>query len=222
MNVLVIEDDKRIASLVERALIGDGHRVTLSHNGREGADMLLAAKYDAALLDILLPGMDGFEVLERVRARHCKTPVLVLTAVDTVPRILNAFDLGADDYLVKPFILEILLPASAPSPAASPRRSRQPSASAASPSTADAASPSAMARTSPSPASSSNCSRPSCAAAASSPPASSSSKPAGATSPTSRRTPSTSTSTASAPSSGTRTTPTVLSSAPSTAPATCS
>jgi DNA-binding response OmpR family regulator len=109
MNVLVIEDDKRIAGLVERALIGDGHRVTLSHNGREGADLLLAAKYDAALLDILLPGMDGFEVLERVRGRHCKTPVLVLTAVDTVPKILHAFDLGADDYLVKPFILEILL-----------------------------------------------------------------------------------------------------------------
>jgi two-component system copper resistance phosphate regulon response regulator CusR len=109
MNVLVIEDDKRIASLVERALIGDGHRVTLSHNGREGAEMLLAGRYDAALLDILLPGMDGFEVLERVRARHCKTPVLVLTAVDVVPRILHAFDLGADDYVVKPFILEILL-----------------------------------------------------------------------------------------------------------------
>jgi DNA-binding response OmpR family regulator len=109
MNVLVIEDDKRIAGLVERALIGDGHRVTLAHNGREGADLLLAAKYDAALLDILLPGMDGFEVLERVRSRHCKTPVLVLTAVDTVPKILHAFDLGADDYLVKPFILEILL-----------------------------------------------------------------------------------------------------------------
>jgi DNA-binding response OmpR family regulator len=109
MNVLVIEDDKRIASLVERALIGDGHRVTLTHNGREGADMLLTGKYDATLLDILLPGIDGFEVLERVRAKHCKTPVLVLTAVDAVPRILHAFDLGADDYLVKPFILEILL-----------------------------------------------------------------------------------------------------------------
>jgi DNA-binding response OmpR family regulator len=109
MNVLVIEDDKRIASLVERALIGDGHRVALSHHGREGAEMLLADRYDAALLDILLPGMDGFEVLERVRAKHCKTPILVLTAVDTVPKILQAFDLGADDYLVKPFILEILL-----------------------------------------------------------------------------------------------------------------
>jgi DNA-binding response OmpR family regulator len=109
MNVLVIEDDTRIATLVERALRGDGHRVSLSHNGREGADMILAGKYDAALLDILLPGMDGFEVLERIRARHCKTPVLVLTAVDAVPKILHAFDLGADDYLVKPFILEILL-----------------------------------------------------------------------------------------------------------------
>jgi DNA-binding response OmpR family regulator len=109
MNVLVIEDDKRIANLVERALREDGHRVAISHDGQEGADMLLAGKYDAALLDILLPGMDGFAVLERIRTRHCKTPILVLTAVDAVPKILHAFDLGADDYLVKPFILEILL-----------------------------------------------------------------------------------------------------------------
>jgi DNA-binding response OmpR family regulator len=109
MNVLVIEDDKRIASLVERALKEGGHRVSLSHNGREGADMILTDKYDVALLDIFLPGMDGFEVLERIRARHCKTPILVLTAVDAVPKIVRAFDLGADDYLVKPFIVEILL-----------------------------------------------------------------------------------------------------------------
>jgi two-component system copper resistance phosphate regulon response regulator CusR len=109
MNVLVIEDDNRIANLVERALTEDGHRVTVSDNGREGVDMLLSRKFDAALLDILLPQMDGFEVLRRVRAKHCKTPILVLTAVDAVPKILHAFDLGADDYLVKPFILEILL-----------------------------------------------------------------------------------------------------------------
>jgi DNA-binding response OmpR family regulator len=109
MNVLVIEDDKRIASLVERALKEDGHQVSLSHNGREGAEMILAGRHDAALLDILLPEMDGFEVLERIRTKNCKTPVLVLTAVDAVPKILHAFDLGADDYLVKPFILEILL-----------------------------------------------------------------------------------------------------------------
>jgi DNA-binding response OmpR family regulator len=109
MNVLVIEDDKRISNLVQRALTEDRHRVTVSDNGREGADMLLSGRYDAALLDILLPGIDGFEVLRQVRSRQCKTPILVLTAVDAVPRILQAFDLGADDYLVKPFILEILL-----------------------------------------------------------------------------------------------------------------
>jgi two-component system copper resistance phosphate regulon response regulator CusR len=109
MNVLVIEDDNRIANLVERALTEDGHRVTVSDNGREGVAMLLSGRFDAALLDILLPEMDGFEVLKQVRTKHCKTPILVLTAVDAVPKIVHAFDLGADDYLVKPFILEILL-----------------------------------------------------------------------------------------------------------------
>ena len=109
MNVLVIEDDNRIANLVDRALTEDGHHVTVSGNGREGAGMLLSGRFDAALLDIFLPEMDGFEVLEQVRTKRCKTPILVLTAVDAVPKILRAFDLGADDYLVKPFILEILL-----------------------------------------------------------------------------------------------------------------
>jgi len=109
MNVLVVEDDNRIASLVDRALTEDGHNVAVSDNGREGAEMLLSGRFDAALLDILLPEMDGFEVLRQIRTRHCKTPILVLTAVDAVPKIVEAFDLGADDYLVKPFILEILL-----------------------------------------------------------------------------------------------------------------
>src|ERR1700739_2174488 len=109
MNVLVIEDDKRIAAIVERGLRENGHSVSISHNGMEGAEMLLGGNFDAALLDILLPGMDGLAVLERVRARQCKTAILVLTAIDAVRKILRAFDLGADDYLVKPFLLEILL-----------------------------------------------------------------------------------------------------------------
>jgi len=109
MNVLVIEDDNRIASLVDRALTEDGHNVAVSDNGCEGAERLLSGKFDAALLDILLPEMDGFEVLRRVRTRHCKTPILVLTAVDAVPKIVEAFDLGADDYLVKPFAFGELL-----------------------------------------------------------------------------------------------------------------
>lgn len=109
MNILVIEDDKRIAGLVERSLTENGHQVFLSYDGREGADLMLGGKYDVALLDLYLPKMDGFAVLEQIRARRCKTPVLVLTAVDAVPKILQAFDLGADDYVVKPFLLEILL-----------------------------------------------------------------------------------------------------------------
>jgi two-component system, OmpR family, response regulator len=109
MNVLLIEDDKRISGLVERGLKEDGHCVSTSYDGREGAEMMLEGRYDVALLDILLPGMSGLSVLEKVRARHCVTPILMLTAVDAVPKILEAFDLGADDYLVKPFLLEILL-----------------------------------------------------------------------------------------------------------------
>lgn len=109
MNILLIEDDKRIASLVERGLKEDGHCVAISHNGAEGAEMMLERAYDVALLDVLLPGMTGLSVLEKVRARRCTTPILMLTAVDSVPKVLEAFDLGADDYLVKPFLFEILL-----------------------------------------------------------------------------------------------------------------
>lgn len=109
MNVLLIEDDRRVATLVERGLKEDGHSVSVSHSGTEGADMMIAHEYDVALLDILLPGISGLSVLEKVRSRRCITPILMLTAVDSVPKILEAFDLGADDYLVKPFLLEILL-----------------------------------------------------------------------------------------------------------------
>lgn len=109
MDVLVVEDDKRIAALVERGLRESGHRVSLAGNGREGAAMMLGGRFDVALLDILLPEMDGIAVLEHIRARRCKTAVLMLTAIDAVPKILQAFDLGADDYLVKPFLIEILL-----------------------------------------------------------------------------------------------------------------
>lgn len=109
MNVLIVEDDRKIAGLLERGLGENGHCVSVAGNGREGAEMLLAGKYDAALLDILLPGLNGLQVLEYVRARRCRTAIMMLTAVDTVPKIVEAFDLGADDYLVKPFLLEILL-----------------------------------------------------------------------------------------------------------------
>jgi DNA-binding response OmpR family regulator len=85
MEILVIEDDTRIAALVDRALREGGHRVTICYDGREGADALINGHFDVTLLDIMLPGMDGFSVLERARGQLCKTPVLVLTAVDAVP-----------------------------------------------------------------------------------------------------------------------------------------
>jgi two-component system copper resistance phosphate regulon response regulator CusR len=109
MNILLVEDDKRIAALVDRGLRQDGHSVSISHSGTEGVEMMLDHQYDVALLDILLPGMTGLSVLEKVRSRRCTTPILMLTAVDSVPKVLEAFDLGADDYLVKPFLLEVLL-----------------------------------------------------------------------------------------------------------------
>jgi DNA-binding response OmpR family regulator len=109
MDVLLVEDDRRIAALVERGLHEDGHTVSVAYNGNDGAAKLLGQRFDAALLDVLLPGMTGLAVLEHVRRRRCSTPILMLTAVDAVPKVLEAFDLGADDYLVKPFLLEILL-----------------------------------------------------------------------------------------------------------------
>jgi DNA-binding response OmpR family regulator len=109
MNILIVEDDPRIAALLERGLGEHGHRVSRASDGDDGLEMLLDGIYDAALLDILLPGRDGLSGLEHVRAKRCRTPILVLTAVDAVPTIVRAFDLGADDYLVKPFVFEILL-----------------------------------------------------------------------------------------------------------------
>jgi DNA-binding response OmpR family regulator len=109
MTVLVVEDDRKIANLLERGLSENGHRVTVAVDGRDGTKMMLNGRYDAALLDVLLPGMNGLAVLEAVRSKRCNTAIMMLTAVDAVPEILKAFDLGADDYLVKPFLLEILL-----------------------------------------------------------------------------------------------------------------
>lgn len=109
MNVLCIEDDCRIAAVIEEALTEDGHHVTHAGNGLDGEQYLLSASYDIALLDLMLPGMDGFEVLRRVRKARSQIPVLVLSARDAIPEIIRALDLGADDYLTKPFHLDMLL-----------------------------------------------------------------------------------------------------------------
>jgi DNA-binding response OmpR family regulator len=109
MNVLVVEDDKRIAYVLEQSLTEDGHRVFVSHRGDEGADLMVSSHFDLVVLDIMLPGIDGFTILRRIRSQKCTVPVLVLTARDEMPDMVRGLDLGADDYLTKPFQLDNLL-----------------------------------------------------------------------------------------------------------------
>jgi DNA-binding response OmpR family regulator len=107
MNVLVIEDNKRLRNVLRQALVEEGHQVTISERGDHGRDLLLEAHFDVAVLDVMLPGLDGFSVLEQIRADRCDTPVLMLTAKDNLPDIVRGLHLGADDYLTKPFHVQV-------------------------------------------------------------------------------------------------------------------
>jgi DNA-binding response OmpR family regulator len=105
MHLLVIEDDPLLAEGLTRALTRAGHTVEHAASGRHGDNMLAERNYDLVVLDIGLPDIDGFEVLRRLRRRHSTTSVLVLTARDAVEDRVHGLDLGADDYLTKPFSL---------------------------------------------------------------------------------------------------------------------
>jgi two-component system OmpR family response regulator len=109
MRVLIVEDDPAIVRFLERGLAADGHRAITADNGQDGVQMAADESVDFVLLDIMLPGMDGQEVLRRIRARRPGVPVLMLTARDEVGDKISALDGGADDYLTKPFDLEELL-----------------------------------------------------------------------------------------------------------------
>jgi DNA-binding response OmpR family regulator len=109
MHVLIVEDDPGIARFLERGLAAHGHRSVNVDNGHDGVIMAADESVDFVLLDIMLPGMDGQEVLRRIRARRPGLPVLMLTARDEVRDKVMALDSGADDYLTKPFDLEELL-----------------------------------------------------------------------------------------------------------------
>jgi DNA-binding response OmpR family regulator len=109
MRVLVIEDDRRMASLLEQGLREEGNQVTLAHNGVEGLSIALQPTFDVIVLDLMLPGMDGFELTRRLRQEGTRTPVLMLTARDAPIDMVKGLDLGADDYVTKPFALDVLL-----------------------------------------------------------------------------------------------------------------
>ncbi len=105
MRVLVAEDDPALSHGLERFLRDIGFAVDRVADGRRAAEALLAQDYDLALLDLGLPGMDGLDVLKSIRAQHRGVPVLVLTARDTLEDRVSGLNLGADDYLAKPFEL---------------------------------------------------------------------------------------------------------------------
>jgi len=103
MRVLVVEDDRAMAGLLEKGLAEENHVVSVAADGRAGLELAEAYKFDVIVLDWMLPKMDGLEVARRLRRDRNPTPILMLTARDSVPDIVKGLDVGADDYLTKPF-----------------------------------------------------------------------------------------------------------------------
>ncbi|MBB3108366.1 two-component system response regulator MprA [Paenibacillus phyllosphaerae] len=108
-HVLVIDDDDKITSMLRRSLAFEGYEVTTANNGLEGLKTMLASDPDLLVCDVMMPHVDGWEVVRRVREGGSAVPVLMLTAKDDIQDRVKGLDLGADDYLVKPFALEELL-----------------------------------------------------------------------------------------------------------------
>jgi DNA-binding response OmpR family regulator len=103
MRILIVEDELRMLELLRKGLYEHGFTVMSAVDGETGLEMATAHELDAVVLDIGLPRMDGYGLMRALRARECRTPVLVLTARDSEDEIIRGFDLGADDYLTKPF-----------------------------------------------------------------------------------------------------------------------
>ncbi len=109
MQVLIVEDERRMAKLLQQCLQEEGYRALAVHTGEEGLSFARATDFDLIILDIMLPGIDGFEVARRLRREGKQTPILILTARDADVDQIQGLDLGADDYLTKPFSLDVLL-----------------------------------------------------------------------------------------------------------------
>lgn len=109
MRIILVEDEKSLASVIKKGLEENGYSVDMAHDGEEGLYMAENYPADVIILDIMLPIMDGLTILKKLRAQDIKTPVLMLTAKDTVPDKIKGLDTGADDYLTKPFDFTELL-----------------------------------------------------------------------------------------------------------------
>jgi two-component system OmpR family response regulator len=109
MRLLVVEDDKKIASFLQKGLQEAGFSVDISHNGIDGLSLALTEPYEAAVIDIMLPDLDGLSLIERMRNRGIETPVLILSARQSVDNRIEGLQRGGDDYMVKPFSFNELL-----------------------------------------------------------------------------------------------------------------
>src|SRR6266700_2848284 len=109
VRLLIVEDEVRLASALQRGLIGEGFSVDVTHTGPDGLHAAQENQYDAVILDIMLPGLSGYRIIERLRGAKNWVPILMLTAKDGEYDEADALDLGADDYLTKPFSFLVLL-----------------------------------------------------------------------------------------------------------------
>jgi DNA-binding response OmpR family regulator len=105
MRILVVEDDRKVAGFIQSGLQQEGHAIDVLSEGSGAADQASMVDYDAVVLDLMLPGRSGFQVLRDLRARKAEIPVVILTAKDSVDERVIGLDGGADDYMVKPFAL---------------------------------------------------------------------------------------------------------------------
>lgn len=109
MRILVVEDEPEMREVLKRGLEEEGHTVIVSGEGNDALSVAMHYSFDAIVLDVMLPGLDGFAIAKRLRASRIGTPILMLTAKDAVADMVAGLDTGADDYLTKPFSFEVLL-----------------------------------------------------------------------------------------------------------------
>jgi DNA-binding response OmpR family regulator len=109
MKILVIEDEKKLADFISKGLQQSGHVVQSAYSGSEGLEKAASESFDLILLDLMLPGANGFEVLKNLRAFHIETPVIIVSALSDTGNVVKGLDLGAVDYIKKPFEWEELL-----------------------------------------------------------------------------------------------------------------
>jgi DNA-binding response OmpR family regulator len=109
MKLLIVEDEARMADLLRRGLTEEGHTITCASDGAEGLELAKSYEFDVIVLDVMMPRLSGYDLAKRLRSEKIRTPILMLTAKDSVPDIVKGLDFGADDYMTKPFSFDELI-----------------------------------------------------------------------------------------------------------------